>query len=84
MVSEVSSLACGDLGGEFLGFGTSCSEVKCEALCGLPGSGDCCDDNGTPACDDADCCNAVCGTDPFCCGVGWDVKRLRTIPVFLN
>lgn len=38
-----------------------------------PGSGgDCCIDNGTPGCDDVDCCEAVCAIDPFCCDVSWD------------
>ena len=41
--------------------------------CG-PGAGDCCMDggNGTPGCDDADCCNCICLCDPFCCDVSWD------------
>lgn len=37
-----------------------------------PGSGDCFSANGTPGCDDADCCNAVCAQDPFCCNNEWD------------
>jgi hypothetical protein len=38
-----------------------------------PGDGDCCVDNGTPGCDDADCCNLICDTiDPFCCYSFWD------------
>jgi hypothetical protein len=45
--------------------------------CGA-GAGACTDpENGTPGCEDVDCCNAVCRADPFCCGVGgeegiWD------------
>lgn len=37
-----------------------------------PGGGDCCRPNATPACDDAECCLAVCATDPFCCLSLWD------------
>ncbi len=41
-------------------------------VCGDPASGDCFIANGTPGCDDADCCNAVCAQDAFCCGTAWD------------
>jgi subtilisin-like proprotein convertase family protein len=40
-----------------------------------PGDGDCCDPagNGTPGCDDVDCCNLICDQiDSFCCDVFWD------------
>ncbi|MHC4429813.1 MAG: proprotein convertase P-domain-containing protein, partial [Planctomycetota bacterium] len=38
-----------------------------------PGEGDCCVANGTPGCDDVDCCNLICDTlDPFCCDSFWD------------
>ncbi len=37
-----------------------------------PGSGNCCIANGTPGCDDATCCNAICLIDPFCCDGFWD------------
>lgn len=39
---------------------------------GCPGSGSCCEANGTPGCDDVDCCDTVCGIDAFCCDVSWD------------
>jgi hypothetical protein len=29
-------------------------------------------ENGTPGCEDADCCATVCATDPTCCDVVWD------------
>ena len=41
--------------------------------CGDPRSGDCLEANGTPACRDAGCCEAVCDLDPRCCEVVWDV-----------
>lgn len=34
-------------------------------------SHDCCT-QGTPGCCDEECCNTVCGIDPFCCAVSWD------------
>jgi len=38
-----------------------------------PGAGgDCCIADGTPGCDDIDCCEAICAADPFCCDVAWD------------
>jgi hypothetical protein len=37
-----------------------------------PGSGDCFVANFTPGCDDAACCQSVCGFDPFCCNNQWD------------
>ncbi|MHC4414149.1 MAG: hypothetical protein ACYS0G_02575 [Planctomycetota bacterium] len=40
-------------------------------VCG-PGNGTCCVANGTPGCEDIDCCNAVCAADPWCCDVEWD------------
>ncbi len=39
--------------------------------CG-PGAGPCSEANGSPGCDDTECCNAVCDLDPFCCDVEWD------------
>ncbi len=57
-----------------------CDDPDCAAdpdcdtggFCGDPNSGDCCEDNGTPFCDDAECCGTVCATDPFCCESAWD------------
>jgi hypothetical protein len=40
--------------------------------CGDPSSGSCCAANPTPFCNDADCCNLICGGDPFCCNTQWD------------
>ena len=37
-----------------------------------PGDGDCCESNWTPGCDDPECCNTVCGLDPWCCDNAWD------------
>ena len=49
------------------------STSMAQTFCGDPASGDCClGGSGTPFCNDADCCNTVCGIDPFCCSVEWD------------
>ena len=41
-------------------------------LCGGPDAGDCCVANGTPYCNNAACCQAICAADPFCCETEWD------------
>ncbi len=43
----------------------------CLGVCGH-GNGNCCVANGTPGCDDAVCCTAICLADPFCCDIEWD------------
>jgi hypothetical protein len=43
-----------------------------ESPCGGPKSGSCFEANGTPGCEDADCCEAVCAIDPACCDAAWD------------
>jgi len=40
--------------------------------CGNPDAGDCFVSNGSPFCDDEECCLTVCAFDPFCCDVTWD------------
>jgi hypothetical protein len=37
-----------------------------------PGCGSCCAAHGEPGCNDPAVEDCVCGTDPFCCDVGWD------------
>jgi hypothetical protein len=50
-----------------------------------PGDGDCCEDNGTPGCDDAECCNWICdAVDPFCCDVFWDTLCVREAHAFCD
>ncbi|MCH8881510.1 MAG: hypothetical protein IID34_16720, partial [Planctomycetes bacterium] len=46
--------------------------LDCPAGCGDPESGGCFEANGSPACSDEDCCNAVCESDPFCCDEDWN------------
>ncbi len=40
--------------------------------CGQVSAGNCCKSNGSPACDDEECCQLICGVDPFCCDNTWD------------
>ncbi len=46
--------------------------LNCDAVCGLPDAGSCFEANGTPGCDDGECCEMVCAVDPQCCDVEWD------------
>jgi hypothetical protein len=47
-------------------------EAEDLCLCGGELTGSCFSSDGTPFCDDAACCELVCGTDSFCCSVTWD------------
>lgn len=44
------------------------------ADCGSPGTGNCLEfgGNGSPYCEDEECCEQVCAGDPFCCDSEWD------------
>ncbi len=46
---------------------TACAPTGCGQ-----DSGACCESNGSPGCEDGDCCALVCNCDPFCCEVEWD------------
>ncbi len=65
---------CAGQGGDYQGDGATCTPNPCSQApaCGAPGTGDCCQANGTPFCDDFDCCETVCAVDPFCCNSSWD------------
>ena len=47
-----------------------CAGTALGGVC--PGDGDCFASNGTPGCNDASCCLAVCAIDSFCCDTSWD------------
>jgi hypothetical protein len=36
------------------------------------GAGSCFESNGTPGCDNEECCELVCSADPYCCNTEWD------------
>jgi subtilisin-like proprotein convertase family protein len=40
--------------------------------CGPPNTQDCFQPGSVPGCSDAECCEAVCAVDPFCCDTSWD------------
>ncbi|MCH7702965.1 MAG: hypothetical protein IID37_14880 [Planctomycetes bacterium] len=70
----VPGTCVGDGGGN-QGEGTTCAGGGCEgSSCPDDAVGDCCDlaGNGTPGCDDPECCALVCDIDPFCCDNAWD------------
>ena len=74
-IDGVTELECIEgQGGSYQGDGTICAEVDCGGLkgCGDPNAGDCFVANGTPFCDDLDCCTLICTVDPFCCDTEWD------------
>ena len=47
-------------------------EINGCGICGGSDSGSCYESNGTPGCSDAECCEAICEVDPFCCIIMWD------------
>jgi len=53
------TIQCGDETGTI---GTACNA----------GSGDCFSGHDNAGCDNSNCCQTVCETDPFCCDVEWD------------
>ena len=68
---------------EVCGFMPACCSVMwdqgCVALaqencgiCGNPAAGSCLEEHLTAACDDVDCCTAICAIDPSCCQIRWD------------
>jgi hypothetical protein len=46
--------------------------IDCEPGCGDPDAGNCFEENGSPYCDDQECCLTVCAVDAFCCATTWD------------
>jgi hypothetical protein len=48
------------------------NEALAMCACGVPQGGDCFEAHDAPGCNDADCCEAVCEIDPFCCDIQWD------------
>ncbi len=52
-------------------------------FCG-PGNGDCFEPNGTPGCDDAACCEAVCDLVPSCCEQDWDAICVQVAEILCS
>ncbi|MCA9285241.1 MAG: S8 family serine peptidase [Phycisphaerales bacterium] len=42
------------------------------STCGDANAGSCYQSNGSPSCNNAECCAAVCEVDAFCCDSSWD------------
>ena len=58
-----------------------CLEVACP--CGTGGGGGgCFDVHEVPGCASLACCNSVCNSDPFCCGVTWDASCVAAAETF--
>ncbi|MBL9149553.1 MAG: hypothetical protein JNM94_12760 [Phycisphaerae bacterium] len=52
--------------------GAANAECPQPSPCGQKGTQDCYTAARTPGCSDADCCNAICVSDPTCCDIAWD------------
>jgi hypothetical protein len=47
---------------------------ECPPVINCPGEGDCCEAHREAGCNDRDCCDAVCSSDPSCCESTWDAS----------
>ncbi len=47
-------------------------ELDADTCSSTMGEGDCCENNGSPGCDDAAIQACACGIDSFCCDTTWD------------
>lgn len=71
---EGTQTECSDSGGTYQGDDTDCGNgepIECPLLL-CPGEGDCCEDNGSPGCEDCGCQETVCAIDQTCCDLFWD------------
>ncbi len=69
LVCEEFALCC------LLDWDESCADIAndlCEPPPVCPAEGSCFESHENSGCDDAVCCELVCGFDPFCCGGPWD------------
>ena len=69
---DLCALDCpGGCGDGVCGAAETCAD--CEEDCGpCQGSGSCCEDNGTPGCEDEAVAQCVCAFDGYCCEGLWD------------
>ena len=74
LLANWGTAGCGDINGDGIVDGEDLGILlaKWGPCCGVPVAGSCCEPNGTPNCDDFDCCTLVCATDAFCCTTSWD------------
>ncbi|MSR28126.1 MAG: hypothetical protein EXS03_00930 [Phycisphaerales bacterium] len=58
-----------------------CVDLACP--CGTGGaSGGCFEVHVVPGCSSLSCCSSVCNSDPYCCGVTWDVSCVAAAESF--
>jgi hypothetical protein len=50
----------------------ACVQIAVQLCDTCPGPGDCLTFNGSPGCEDEQCCEAVCEMEPLCCQTKWD------------
>jgi hypothetical protein len=71
---ELGGVDCTGIEGVYQGDDTLCgSGVMC-ASPSCPGSGPCLYPHQMVGCQNAECCNAICALDAFCCGGEWDAQ----------
>lgn len=58
-----------------------CTNLSCPCGGGGAGAG-CFIVHASPGCSSATCCNSVCNSDPFCCGVTWDASCVAAAGTF--
>jgi hypothetical protein len=68
-VCTIDPFCCGS---KWDGLCADIAEERCRGLCGNSAAGSCFVAKAFPACNDTECCNAVCNVDPVCCATVWD------------
>jgi hypothetical protein len=86
-VGEISQYGCGSCeSNPVCGDGQCDVDETCSSCpqdCGNCNyTGDCCQPNGTPGCDDGAIVGCVCGQDSFCCENGWDETCVGEVEQF--
>lgn len=70
---DMTPADCTSFGGSLIP-GAFCAQITCPVPECIGAAGACDTAHGTPGCDNALCCQAVCAVDASCCaaGIGWD------------
>jgi hypothetical protein len=73
-------LTCGIFGTTRYRVRLECLANGCGPACG-PGAGSCFEPRKLPGCEDTECCDAVCSSDPACCEEQWDTACVQAAQV---
>lgn len=63
--NEAAACQCND---ECVEAGDCCDDFEPVCGGGVPDGGACCEENGSPSCNNTEVASCVCNLDPFCCG----------------